>query len=137
RPRAVGAESVRRGIGIALLDHDVAGGNADLGGNDLRPGRLMTLALALGADAGDARARRVQTDFAGVEHRDAEYVAVLRRAGADNLGEERQSEPHDLPSLAALKGLALRRLFLAQAGIVDGLHHLAHGRMIVAGIVFP
>ena len=137
RARTVGAEPVRRGIGVALLDHDVVGGNADLGGDDLRPGGLVALALALGADPGDARAGRMHADFAGVEHRNAQDVAILRRAGADDLGEERHAEAHDLAGLAALERRALCRLLLAQAGIVDRLHHLAHGGVVVAGIVFP
>src|SRR6187551_3349777 len=33
--------------------------------------------------------------------------------------------------------LSLRGLLFAQAGIVDRLHHLVHGAVIVAGIVFP
>ena len=97
----------------------------------------MALALALGADPGDARAGRMQADFAGIEHRNAQDVAILRRSGADDLGEERHAEAHDLAGLAALEGRTLRRLLLAQAGIVDRLHHLAHGGVVVAGIVFP
>ncbi len=31
----------------------------------------------------------------------------------------------------------MRRLLLAQAGVIDRLHHLAHGGVVVAGIVFP
>jgi hypothetical protein len=57
--------------------------------------------------------------------------------GADDLGEERHAEAHDLAGLAALERRALRRLLLAQTGIVDRLHHLAHGGVVVAGIVFP
>src|SRR6202011_4959708 len=101
-------------------------------GDDLGPGGLVALALALGADPGDARAGGVHADLAGIEHRDPQDVAILRRAGADDLGEEGYAEAHDLAGLAALERCALRRLLLAQAGIVDRLHHLAHGGVIVA-----
>src|SRR5207247_1380323 len=48
RARTVSAEPVGRGIGVAFLDHDVVGGNSDLGGDDLCPGRLVTLAGTFG-----------------------------------------------------------------------------------------
>src|SRR5260370_16721202 len=135
--RTVGAEPVRRGVGTALLGHGVVGGNADLGGDDLRPGGLVALALALGTDPRDAGTGGMQADFAGVEHRDAQDIAILRRAGADDLGEEGHAEAHDLAGLAALERRALFRLLLAQAGIVDRLHHLAHGALVVAAIILP
>ena len=46
RARAVGAEPIRRGGGIAFFDRDHRGRNAGLGGDDLRIGGLMALALA-------------------------------------------------------------------------------------------
>ncbi len=99
--------------GVAFLDLDVIGRDAEFGGDDLRPGRLVALALALGAHAGDAGPGRVQPDLAAVEHGDAEDVAVLRRAGTDDLGEERDAEPHDLARLAAPERLALFGLLAA------------------------
>src|SRR5262249_26538399 len=102
-----------------------------------RPGRLVALALALAAHTRDARTGRVHADLAGIEHGNAEDVAVLRRAGADDLGEERHADPHDLASLAALERRALGRLLLAQLGVFRALHRLLHGGVIVAGIVFP
>src|ERR1700745_1027794 len=59
--------------------------------------------------------------------------ALPRRAGR---GEEGEAEPHDLAGLAALERRALVRLLLAQRGVVRRLHHLLHGGVIVAGIVF-
>ncbi len=58
-------------------------------------------------------------------------------AGADDLGEEGNADAHDLAGLAALEGGALFRLLLAQSGVVDRLHRLLHGGVIVAGIIFP
>src|SRR5207248_10856917 len=49
--RGVGAHAERRRIGVALLDHDVVGGDAELVADDLGPGRLVALALGLGAGA--------------------------------------------------------------------------------------
>src|SRR5262249_60208046 len=103
RARAVGAEPVGRGVGVAFLDRDVVGRQAELGRDDLRVGRLVALALRLGAEPADAGAGRVDADLGGVEHGDAEDVAVARRAGADNLGEERDTDAHQLARLAALE----------------------------------
>src|SRR5574341_413045 len=47
--RAVGAEPVGRGVGVAFLDLDVVGGNAGLGGDDLGVSGGVPLALAHGA----------------------------------------------------------------------------------------
>src|SRR5581483_7645063 len=66
-----------------------------------------------------------------------EDIAVLRWAGADDLGEERDAEPHDLPGLAAPERGALVRLLLAQIRVVRTLQHLAHCGVVVTGIVFP
>src|SRR5579872_4591437 len=77
RARAVSAKPVRRRVSVAFLDHDVVGWDSDFGGDDLRPGGLVTLALALGAHPRDARTRGMHADLAGVEHRDAKDVAVL------------------------------------------------------------
>ena len=57
--------------------------------------------------------------------------------GADDLGEERDADAHDVAGLAALERRALRRLLLAQLGVFRALHRLLHGGVIVAGIVFP
>src|SRR5262249_17918901 len=135
--RAVGAEPVGRGVGIALLDLDVVGGNADLGGDDLGPRRFVALALALGAHARNAGAGGMHADLAGVEHRNAEDVAVLRRPRPDDFREEGDAEAHDLAGLAALERRALVRLLLAERGVTRRLHHLLHGGVVVAGIVLP
>ena len=137
RARAVGAEPIGRGVGVALLDHDVVGGQAKLGGDDLGIGRLVTLALRLGAEPADAAAGRMNADFRGIEHGDAENVAGARRAGADDLGEEGDADAHQLAGLAALEGFALCLLLVAQLLVVDRLHRLVHGGLIVAGIVLP
>src|SRR6185312_1574422 len=76
-------------------------------------------------------------DLAGVEHRDAEDVAILRWSRADDLGEKGDTEPHDLAGLATLERGALLGLLLPQARVIRALHHLAHGGVVVAGVVFP
>src|SRR5260370_7242780 len=126
RARTVSAEPVGCGIGIAFLDHDVVGWDADLGRDDLRPGGFVALALALGAHPRYPGAGRMHADFAGIEHRDAEDVAILRRAGADDLGEERDADAHDLAGLAALEPCAFFRLLLPDLAIFYLLHPLAH-----------
>jgi hypothetical protein len=76
-------------------------------------------------------------DFRTVEHGDTENVAVLGRAGTDDLGEERDADAHDLAGFAALEGFLLGLLFLAQLAVADGVHRLLHGGVIVAAVVFP
>ena len=132
RARPVGAQPVRRRVGVALFDRDVVGGDADLGRDDLRPGRLVALALALRAHARDALAGRMDADLAGIEHRNAEDVAILRGARADNLGEEGDADAHELTRLAAPEGLLLRLLLFAQSAVAGRLDRLLHGGMVVA-----
>ena len=79
----------------------------------------MALALRLGAEAGDDGAGRMDADLAGVEHGDAEDVAIARRAGADDLGEEDDADAHQLARLAALEGFLLGLLLRAQLVVVD------------------
>ena len=97
----------------------------------------MALALRLGAEPRDGGAGRMDADLGGVEHRDAEDVAVARRPGADDLGEEGDADAHQLARLAAPEGLLLGLLLGAQLLVADGVHRLAQGGVIVAGIVFP
>ena len=83
------------------------------------------------------RAGGVDADLRGIEHGDAEDVAIARRAGADDLGEEGDADAHHLARLAALERLLLRLLLRAQLLVVDRLHRLGQGGLIVAGVVFP
>src|SRR3546814_2229267 len=69
---------------------------------------LVPLPLALGAEPGDGRAGRMDADLAGIEHADAQDVAIARRPGADDLGEEGDADAHQLTGLTARKGGALR-----------------------------
>ena len=92
----------------------LSAGKPELGGDDLRVGRLVALALRLGAEPADAAAGRMDADLGGIEHRDAEDVAVARRAGADDLGEERDADAHQLARLAALERFRACLLLLAQ-----------------------
>ena len=77
---------------------------------------------------------RISAEF---EHGDAENIAGARGTGADDLGEERDPDAHQLARLAALERVALGFLLLAQLLVVDRLHRLVHGGVIVAGIVLP
>src|SRR6516162_6058850 len=76
-------------------------------------------------------------DLAAVEHRNTKDVAVLRWPGANDLGEEGYADAHDLARLAALECGALGGLLGTKLVVAHGLHRLLHGRVIVAGIVFP
>ena len=67
----------------------------------------------------------------------AEDVAILGGAGADDFGEEGDTDPHDLAGLAGLEIGALGGLFGTKPRVADFLHALFHGRVVVAGIIFP
>ena len=97
----------------------------------------MTLALRFCAEPANAAAGRMDADFGGVEHGDAKDVAGPRGSGADDLGEEDDADAHQLAGFAALEGFALGFLLGAQLLVVDRLHRLVHGGVIVAGIVLP
>ena len=127
----VGAEPIGRGIGVALLDLDVLGRDAELLGQDLSVGGLVPLALRLGAEASDGLAGGVDPDLAAVEHLEAQDVEVLGRAGAHDLGEARDADAHQLSSLTLLGLLA------PQIGVADRVHGLAQGACVVAAVVLP
>src|SRR5439155_18216177 len=74
--RGVGAHAERGGVGVTLLHHDVLGGDAEFVADDLRPGRLVPLALSLGAGPDDRLAGHVDLEFGRVEHLDAEDVVL-------------------------------------------------------------
>src|SRR3546814_1459761 len=93
---------------------------------------LVPLPLALGAEPGDGRAGRMDADLAGIEHADAQDVAIARRPGADDLGEEGDADAHQLTGLTARKGGALFLLLGAQRGIAGRLDRLLHGGGVVA-----
>ena len=125
RARAVGTEPIRRGVGIALLDGDVVGDEPELGRDDLGVGGFVALALRLGAEARDHTAGGMNADLGGVEHRDAEDVAVARRPGTDDLGEERNADAHQLPGFAASERLLLGLLLGPQLCVSDCIHRFA------------
>src|SRR5262249_56706222 len=129
RSAGVGAQPVRRRVGVALLDFDVRRRDAELLGDDLCVGRLVSLTLRLGAEPRGGLPGRVDADLARVEHLDAEDVELLRRPGADDLGEARDADAHQLAAVALL------RLLLSEAGIADLVHRLAQRAGIVAAVV--
>ena len=67
-----------------------------------------------------------------VEHLDAEDVEVVRRPGADDLGEAADADAHQLAALARFSSL-----LLAQAGVVDHVHAPSGARRVVARVVLP
>src|SRR5581483_8959487 len=131
RTRAVGAEPVRRGVGVALFHLNLLGRNAELARDDLRVGGFVSLPLRFGAEPRDDAAGRVHPQLAAVEHADAQDVAVLLRPGADDFREADDADPHQLAAAALLL------LFFAQAGVVDRRERLLHRRRIVAAVVLP
>src|SRR6201999_1133361 len=110
RTRPVGAEPVRRLVGVAVADLDVLGRDAELLGDDLRERRLVALALRLRRERHDGLAGRVHAQVRAVVHRQPEDVHVRARAGADALGEERDADAHQLAARALLRLLAAQTL---------------------------
>src|SRR5262249_22637907 len=102
RAAGVGAEAVGPGVGVALLDLHRRGRDAELLGDDLRVGGLVPLPLRLGAEARDRLPRRVDADLRRIEHFDSDDVEVLRRTGADDLGEAGNADAHELAAGALL-----------------------------------
>src|SRR5262249_41689855 len=92
RPRRVGAEAVRRVVGVALLDGDVLGRNAELLADDLRKRRLVALALRLDAELEDRLARRMHAQLGGIEHLDPDDVVLAARPCADDLRERGEAD---------------------------------------------
>src|SRR5579859_75225 len=96
----VGAHAERRGVGVALLDDHVLGGQAQLLRDDLRPRGLVALALAPRAGPQDRLAGHVDLQLGGVEHLDPEDVVLAAVARAEWLGHRRDAQPEQLAPLA-------------------------------------
>ena len=125
-PRPYGAVSVSPYFDLDVLDRE-----AELLGDDLGERRLVALALGLDADPGQHLAGRMDADLARIEHLQAEDVEVVRRPGADDLGEAADADAHQLAALALLG------LLLPQAGVVDDVHRLLERGTVVARVVRP
>ena len=97
----------------------------------------MALTLRDGAEAGDGRACRVDANLAAVEHAEAENIAVLDRAGTDNLGEVAEADAQKRTGLAALEGFDTFGLFLAKVLITDSVQGLFPTGVVIAGVIFP
>src|SRR3546814_953106 len=67
----------------------------------------------------------------------SDLVAIARRPGAYDLGEEGDADAHQLTGLTARKGGALFLLLGAQRGIAGRLDRLLHGGGVVAAVVLP
>src|SRR5439155_11882850 len=115
----------------ALLDLDVGGGDAQLLGQDLGVGGLVPLPLRLGPEPRDRLAGGMDPDLAAVEHLEPEDVEVLGRPVADDLGEARDPDAHELAAPA------LVRLLASQLRVADALHGLAERPRVVAAVVLP
>ena len=89
----------------------------------------MTLPLRLAAELQDRLAGRMDPQLGAVVHLHADDVVVLRRSGADDLGERRDADAVQL-ALRARVGL-----FLAEVVVADHLERLVHGAVVVAGVV--
>src|SRR5215472_16500269 len=109
RARTISSKTIGCGIGVALLDRYIVGRDADLARQDLREGRGMALALADRAEPRDRAPRRVDANLARIEHAQAKDVAILDRAGADDLCEKADADPHQSSGFATSKGLAIAK----------------------------
>jgi hypothetical protein len=80
---------------------DVLGRDAQLVGDDLRPGGLVPLALGLGPGAQDRLAGHVDPQLGRVEHLDAEDVVLAAVAGPERLGHRRDADAEQPAPLRA------------------------------------
>src|SRR5262249_21336256 len=96
-----------------------------------------SLALADRAEPRDHTARRVHPNFAGVEHTEAEDIAILDRSGANDLGKEADPDAHQLAGLAPGEGFAVAALLVAQIRVADRVQRLVERGQVVAAVVFP
>src|SRR5690349_10606095 len=131
RARRVCSEPVGCGVGVAVLDLDVAHGEAQFFRDDLGERRLVPLALRLDADTGEDLAGRMYADLTRVEHLQPEDVEVVRRTGPDDLGEAADADAHELAAGA------LFRLLLAQVVVADQVERLLERAAVVARGVLP
>jgi hypothetical protein len=79
----------------------------------------------------------MDADLGRIEHANTKDIAMTGGPGADDLGEEGHANAHQFACLAALEGLLLCLLFGPQGWIIHSIHHLLHGGMIVAAVIFP
>src|SRR2546425_7280889 len=64
----ISSKTVWSRVGVAFFHQNVAGGNAQFLGDDLRVGCFMALPLRLGSETRDCLPRRMNSDLAGIEH---------------------------------------------------------------------
>ena len=79
----------------------------------------------------------MNADLAAVKHAQPQDIAILHGACADNLGEECQTDTHELSRLAALERLDPLSLLLAEARVVDGVERFVPSCVVITGIVLP
>src|SRR5579884_489852 len=112
----IGTKSIRSCIRVAMLDIDIVRRHTKFGGDDLREGRFVPLALRLHADAGQRFAGRMHANLAAIEHLNARDIKMLARAGPNDFGETGDADAHQLTTGALL------RLFAAQSLVIYILH---------------
>jgi hypothetical protein len=77
----------------------------------------------------------VHPDLAGIEHAEAENVAILDWAGTDDLGNEADADAHQLARFAPPDGIAIAPLLVAQRRVTDRVQGLVKRRQVVAAVV--
>ena len=132
RAAAVGAEPVRRLVGVAVADLDVLGRDAELLGDDLRERRLVALALGLRAEADttalpDGCTRRSAPSFI-----DSPRMSMCLRGPAPT-----PSVKNDDADAHQLAAGALLGLLAAQVVVAGDVHRDLHRLGVVAGVVGP
>jgi hypothetical protein len=78
----------------------------------------------------------VHADLAGIEHPQAENVAVLDRAGAHDLGEETNANAHQLARFAPAERFPIAPLLLAQRCVTDRVQGFVERSQVIAAVVF-
>ena len=138
RARAVGAEAIGRGVGVALLDGDLVGRDADLGGEDLGEGRGVALALADRADAGRWRCPVGWMRISQESNMPRPRMSQFFIGPAPTISVKKATPmPISLRVSPRVKASRVGRLLGAERLVVDGGERLVHRGVIVAASRIP
>ena len=131
RARAVGAHAHRRLVGVAVDDLDVLERHAELVDDELRKGRLVPLAVAVGAGHHLADAGMGEADLGALPKTDAsaERADHGRRRDAAGLDVAGEADAAEL-ALGLRSGTATGKV-----GVVRKLQRLVEMGLVVAGVV--
>ena len=133
RPGAVRPVAERRALRVGVLDHDVVHRDAQLVADDLRVGRLVALALGLGAHRDDDLAGQVDLDVG--RSPTSRRPSPRRRRRSTSRARRRTPRCRSRGRRPSSLPRALRlRLLRRQVGVPGDPERLVQRRLVVAGV---